>query len=187
MITYFIIFSISIILFSFIVFRFFIRRDYLTRSKLTPVSFILELIVFALHANFAYLFLPVKWPNLPALSENSNILFFFFLLTGLGLIILLIAWFKLGTAPSFGLDKNQLRTTGIYRFSRNPQLFGYGLILLGYAIMYFSWHSISWFIMYLVISWFMILTEEEFLKTKYGKEYEDYCKNVPRIFNIRIN
>jgi protein-S-isoprenylcysteine O-methyltransferase Ste14 len=90
----------------------------------------------------------------------------------------------LGTRQSFGLDKNKLKTGGIYHFSRNPQIVGYGMILIAFAILYFSWYSIGWFILYLIISYFMIRTEEEFLGLKYGEVYEKYFNTVPRIIKL---
>jgi len=184
MISKFFIFSVLLIFFSYFVFRIVVRKDYLKKQKLSPLSYLLETLVFALHANFSYVFLPVGWPGLPVLPENPIILFlsFFFIIPGL--ILLLISWFKLGTTESFGQDRNSLRISGIYRYSRNPQLLGYGLFLLGFMILYISWYSIVWFLLYLIISWFMVLSEEEFLLKKYQKAYIDYCKSVPRIFKF---
>jgi protein-S-isoprenylcysteine O-methyltransferase Ste14 len=160
-----------------------VRNDYLRKHKLSVVSYLLELIVFALHANMMYLFIPVKWPNLPQLLSNTILLviFSFFLLVGF--IILIVAWFGLGTASSFGLDKRGLKTTGIYQYTRNPQLLGYGLILISLIILYPTWYSFSWFVQYVIISYFMIMSEEEFLRLRYGKNFENYCNKVPRIIS----
>ena len=38
--------------------------------------------------------------------------------------------------------------------------------------------------LYLVISYYMIRTEEEFLEQKYKEECKNYCRQVPRIFKI---
>jgi protein-S-isoprenylcysteine O-methyltransferase Ste14 len=96
----------------------------------------------------------------------------------------MVAWFGLGTASSFGLDKRGLKTTGIYQYTRNPQLLGYGLILISFIILYPSWYSLGWFVQYLIISYFMIMSEEEFLRLRYGKNFEDYCNKVPRIIRV---
>lgn len=184
MIIKFIICSALLLLFSYFVFRIIVRKDYLNKSRLSPLAYSLEFLVFALHANFIYLFVPLKWPDWPALPVNFTLRFVSIFLICFGLLILLIAWFKLGTAPSFGQDKKKLRTGGIYCYSRNPQLVGYGIFLLGFVFWYVSWYSIGWFVLYLIISWLMILSEEEFLKKKYEKEYTKYCKKVPRIFRI---
>lgn len=184
MIIKFIIYSVLLILLSYFVFRIIVRKDYLNKSKLTPFSYLLEFLVFVLHANFIYLFIPIQWPDWPALPANFTLRLVSIFLICIGLLILLIAWFKLGTATSFGLNKNKLKTRSIYRYSRNPQLVGYGIFIFGFITWYFTWYSVGWFILYLIISWFMILSEEEFLKKTYEMEYEKYCKKVPRILGI---
>jgi protein-S-isoprenylcysteine O-methyltransferase Ste14 len=166
------------------VFRVIVRNDYLKKSKLSPVSYSLEAIVFAVHANLMYLFIPVKWPDLPSLPENLTLKLFFLVLLILGLVILIISWFGLGSGRSFGQDKNKLNTRGIYGYSRNPQLVGYGIILLGFALLFISWYSLGWIVQYLIISYFMIRSEEEFLNLRYGEEYEKYCRTVPRVIKI---
>ena len=176
--------SILFIFFSFFVFRIVVRNDYHKKQKLSAVSYLLELVVFAIHANMMYFFIPAKWPNLPQLTSDSILLVVFSVFLFVGFIILIIAWFGLGTASSFGLDKEGLKTTGIYQYTRNPQLLGYGLILLSFIILYPSWYSLSWFVQYVIISYFMILSEEEFLRLRYGKKFEDYCNTVPRIIRI---
>ena len=100
------------------------------------------------------------------------------------MIIIIIAWFDLGSGPSFGLDKNKLKTGGIYQYSRNPQLVGYGIFLIVFVLLFSSWYSLGWFIIYLINSYFMIRSEEEFLELKYDEEYEKYCNAVPRIIKL---
>ncbi len=177
-------YSAILILFSFIVFRVIVRNDYLKKSKLSPLSYILEFIVFAVHANLIYLLIPVKWPDLPSLPEDQTLKILFLVILCLGLIILIIAWFGLGTGRSFGQDKNKLNTRGIYKYSRNPQIVGYGIILLGFALLFISWYTLGWFVQYLIISYLMIRSEEEFLNLMYGEEYEKYCSAVPRVIKL---
>jgi protein-S-isoprenylcysteine O-methyltransferase Ste14 len=171
--------SILFLLFSFFVFRIVVKNDYHKKHKLSISSYLLEIVVFALHANMMYLFVPASWPD----STIIQLVLFYFILVA-GIIILLIAWFGLGTATSFGLDKGGLKTTGIYKYTRNPQLVGYGLVLISIVVLYPSWYSVGWFIQYVLISYFMIQSEEEFLSLRYGKNFEDYCKKVPRILKI---
>ena len=176
--------SAIFLLFSFLVFRVIVRNDYLKNSKLSPLSYSLEAIVFVVHANLMYLFIPVKWPDLPSLPENLTLKLFFLVIRCLGLVILIIAWFGLGSGRSFGQDRNKLNTSGIYQYSRNPQLVGYGIILLSFALLFISWYSLGWFVQYLIISYLMIRSEEEFLNLRYGKEYEKYCSDVPRVIKL---
>ncbi len=176
--------SVIFLLFSFLVFRVVVRNEYLKKSKLSPVSYSLELIVFVIHANLMYLFIPIKWPDLPSLPEDLTLKILFLVLLCLGLVILIIAWFGLGSKRSFGQDKNKLNTSGIYKYSRNPQLVGYGIILLGFALLFISWYTLGWFVQYLVISYLMIRSEEEFLNLRYGEEYDRYCSAVPRVIKL---
>ena len=176
--------SVIFLLFGFFVFRMIVRRDYLKKSKLSALSYSLEVIIFALHANFIYLFIPVKWPNLPSLPDSLALKIISLLLFCFGLVILIIAWFGLGSGTSFGLDKKGLNTDGIYKYSRNPQLIGYGAVLFSFVVIFLSWYSVGWLFQYLVISYFMVQTEEEFLNLRYGEKYKKYCGAVPRIIKL---
>ncbi len=176
--------SMILILLSFIVFRVVVRKDYSDKGRLSPVSYILEILIFALHANFPYVFLSVDWPEMPPLPGNKIIVFSSVATIVIGLIILLFAFLNLGYRPSLGMDKNELKINGIYQYSRNPQLVGYGLVLFGFFILYLSWYSLGWFLIYLIISYFMVKSEEEFLNMKYQEEYKEYCKIVPRVIKL---
>jgi protein-S-isoprenylcysteine O-methyltransferase Ste14 len=184
MVIKFFLYSIILLLISFLVFRIVVRNDYLRKLKLSPFSYSLEALVFVLHANFIYLFIPLKWPYLPPLPENITLKVISIVVICISLLIIVIAWIGLGSGPSFGLDKNKLNTGGIYRYSRNPQLIGYGMFLLVFVLLFSSWYSLGWFITYLILSYFMIRSEEEFLELKYAEEYEKYCSAVPRIIKL---
>ena len=180
----YIIIAVLFLLFSYVVFRVIVRRDYKTRMKLTPISYILEVLVFAMHANSIYLILPGQWPQLPPIPEDLILKTVSFVLLSIGILLLLISYFSLGNKPSLGMDKNKLKTDGIYQYSRNPQLVGYGMMLLAFIVLYFSWLMLFWFFQYLIISFFMIRSEEEFLVQRYGDAYKTYCKKVPRVIKL---
>ncbi len=181
----FLILSLLFIIFSYYVFRIIVKGSYLKHLKLTPISYLLEILIFALHANLAYLTFQTKWPKLPPIPDNLIQRAFAIIFITAGSIILTFAWIKLGTKTSLGLDKKKLVVSGIYNYSRNPQLTGYGLILLGFLILYFNTFLLLWFLEYLIIAFFMIKTEEEFLSFKYCEQYREYCKKVPRVFKMK--
>ena len=180
----YLVFAFILILFSFITFRVILRNDYSKKGRLTFVSYSFEVLIFALHANFMYLFLPVKWPNLPSIPDNIILRIISIVFIIIGLLIVAISMSGLGYGRTMGQDKKSLNTKGLYKYSRNPQLIGYGMILIAFVALYLSWFSIGWFIMYLVISYFMIKTEEEFLTNNYGEEYQKYCNDVPRLIKL---
>ena len=180
----YLIFSATFVLFGFFVFRIIIRRDYIKNSKLSTLSSSLEVLIFILHANFIYVFTTVKWPNFPSLPDSLSLKIISLFLLLFGLVILMISWFGLGSDTSFGKDKNELNTDGIYQYSRNPQLIGYGVMLCSFVVLFLSWYSVGWLFLYLVISYLMVQTEEEFLKLRYGEVYREYCCAVPRIIKL---
>lgn len=76
-----------------------------------------------------------------------------------------------------------LVTEGIYAHTRNPMYLGNLLIILGGAILYnaplFYVTAIPFYIFaYYTITW----AEEEYLGSRFGREYEGYCRRVNRIF-----
>jgi protein-S-isoprenylcysteine O-methyltransferase Ste14 len=79
------------------------------------------------------------------------------------------------------LAANRLVCEGIYAHSRNPMYVGNFLLLTGLAIIYHS--PIVYFValpVYLLGILAIVRSEEEFLKGKFGSEYEDYCRRVNR-------
>ena len=176
--------ALLLILFAYVTFRIIVRNDYSNKGRLTSVSYSFEVLVFALHANFMYLFLPTKWPNFPSISENIILRIIAIVFIIIGILIVAISMSGLGYGRTMGQDKILLNTSGLYKYSRNPQVIGYGMILIAVVVLYLSWFSIGWLIIYFVISYFMINTEEEFLTNTYKEEYEKYCADVPRLFKL---
>lgn len=179
--------SLVFLALAYFVYRVLIKRDYEKHSGLSPISYILEIIVFAIHANILWFAIPAKWPYFPALPDNPSLVVVSGIVGVIGVIVLLISWFGLGSKTSLGMDKDQLCTSGLYQYSRNPQLVGYGLILISFVILYPSWSSILWIILYVILASFMIISEEEFLERKYKEEYRLYREKVPRILFAKDN
>jgi len=73
-------------------------------------------------------------------------------------------------------------TTGLYKISRNPQLFSIYIIFLGHILMIGSWISLIILFISITGSHFSILGEEKRLKEQYGDSYLEYKKKVPRYF-----
>jgi protein-S-isoprenylcysteine O-methyltransferase Ste14 len=164
----------------YFIFRVVVRNNYLKRKKLSTLSSILEFVFFALHANAMYFYLPVKWPELPPLANNSVLFSLSIIAIIIGLVIVLLAIVPLGYKRAMGSESKALKTNGLYNFSRNPQLVGYGLVLIGFCLSYFAVLSIIWLIIYLIVARWMVQSEEEYLLNKYGTEYKKYCEKVPR-------
>jgi protein-S-isoprenylcysteine O-methyltransferase Ste14 len=93
----------------------------------------------------------------------------------IGYIVVMVSMHDYKRAPT-----TELATTGLYRYSRNPQWLGLVGVFAGTALAVGGWlHLILVFL--LVIAYhFQILLEEGICKAAYGAEYLDYMSRVPR-------
>jgi protein-S-isoprenylcysteine O-methyltransferase Ste14 len=77
-------------------------------------------------------------------------------------------------------QSSKLATGGLYRYSRNPMLFGFGLFVMGIGICTASVTMaflLSTFVVALVSIWIRRL-EEQKLAERFGAEYHDYRKRT---------
>jgi protein-S-isoprenylcysteine O-methyltransferase Ste14 len=89
-----------------------------------------------------------------------------------------MGWF--GIKRAFGISVDGLQQEGPYKISRNPQVLGGYLLVIGVALQWPSLYSLGWILMYAIIMHWMVITEEEHLNRVFGEEYERYCARVPR-------
>lgn len=93
----------------------------------------------------------------------------------------LVLWavHTLGVHASQGLGGTFVRQ-GPYRFTRNPQYVADIAMLSGFALLSGSMLVIP--VCLLGIAWFALapFTEEPWLRTRHGPEYDEYIKLVPR-------
>ena len=75
----------------------------------------------------------------------------------------------------------ELVVTGLYRHVRNPIYTGVLLIFLGHFLWFGYWSLLIYTVLaFLGVHFFVVLYEEPTLKRKFGADYEDYLRNVPR-------
>ena len=71
--------------------------------------------------------------------------------------------------------------TGLYRYVRNPMIFGVLTALLGEALSLWSKNILIWAGTFLIINTiYFIIYEEPDLENKFGAEYREYKKHVSR-------
>ena len=89
---------------------------------------------------------------------------------------------KLGKGTPAPWDPtSKMIVTGPYAYVRNPMITGVVLILVSEALMLGSWAIGIWAALFLIINMFYFpLSEEPGLRKRFGKEYDEYCQNVPR-------
>ena len=108
-------------------------------------------------------------------------------LTVLGVLLILSGiymWIKAVLIDKLkdGIDSGQLITSGIYGRVRNPIYSAFLFVCVGILLMVQdAWLLILPFVFWGFLTLLMIATEEKWLRAKFGKEYEVYCKNVNRV------
>jgi protein-S-isoprenylcysteine O-methyltransferase Ste14 len=99
--------------------------------------------------------------------------------------LLLFLWSLVSFKQSFrvGIDiehPDRLITTGIFAFSRNPIFVALVFILAGQFLVCPNWIFLAYLGTALWLIHRQVLREEEYLKTRYGQEYSQYCDQVRR-------
>jgi len=178
--------ALLLVVAAFVVFRILVRRGYQRKGRLTPFSSFLELLIWGLYMGFPYVYNPPEWVRFWShdvpVSTALRITGLICITIGLASAFGTMFWF--GLRRAFGLKVNVLVQTGPYRVTRNPQVVGGSLLVIGSVVLWPSWYALGWMILYGVVAHMMIFTEEEHLRKVYGEEYVCYCERVPRYFGV---
>ena len=82
----------------------------------------------------------------------------------------------------------KLATKGPYSLMRNPLYFGNFVIGLGWSLIAGKFAVMIFVISFVVLYVLVIIPhEEEFLRTKFGHEYEEYCARVKMFWPVKID
>ena len=165
---------------AFLIFRR-VGRDYRAHGSLTSLSSSSEFLIFFLHGCASYLCLDSNLANIDRGSWHFVLAIACILI---GLVGVVVAISRLGMGVSVGSAVAELRQTGLYRYSKNPQLVAYLLVVGGYALLWPYWSGLVWVAIYGAIAYLMVRTEEEHLLRTYREEYERYCGRTPRFLGI---
>lgn len=75
----------------------------------------------------------------------------------------------------------RLVVVGIYRYVRNPMISGVCAIVLGDAVLFGSIPMLIWALIVIGVNLVYIpLSEEPGLRQRFGADYDEYARNVPR-------
>jgi len=158
-----------------------VRGDYTRRGALTVQSALLQFAMFFLHGLTSYSFLDSR------ASRISSAGLHFPLALGLmaaGALAALVGMDRLRWGDTVGTSVSALQRSGVYGFTRNPQLLAYLVFLAGYALLWPAWLGLAWLALYGVIAHLMVLTEEDHLHQAFGGDYEAYCVRTPRYIGL---
>ena len=171
--------AIGLLLLAFYVFSR-VRSDYLELGALSRPVAVLQTGYFFVYALSSYLFLD---SILTAIVARGPLLALAAILMGVGLAVVLLSMPFLGR-KSFGREVGRLHVSGLYLYSRNPQLVGSFIFIIGYVLLWPSWTGLLWACVWLPIAYLMVRGEEEHLAMVFGEEYEAYRRRTPRYVGI---
>jgi protein-S-isoprenylcysteine O-methyltransferase Ste14 len=126
--------------------------------------------------------------ELPLILESTQIRYFGFFISSLGVIIFITAMVTMRDSWRAGVDNTQKTTlinTGIYKFSRNPAFLGFDLLYIGFAVSFSNIINILFTCFTILIFHLQILEEEQFLPTIFGKEYLNYKNTTSRYLGTK--
>ncbi|MCX6695292.1 MAG: isoprenylcysteine carboxylmethyltransferase family protein [Candidatus Altiarchaeota archaeon] len=95
------------------------------------------------------------------------------IVTVMGLILIILGWREIYK------NKNELTTTGIYKYSRHPQYLGILMVAFGWLI---HWPTVLIIAMFPILAYSYVQLarkEEEEVGKKFPKEFEKYEKETP--------
>jgi len=79
-----------------------------------------------------------------------------------------------------------LVTDGVFGWTRNPIYLGLWIALAGVSLIFaFDWLLILTPLAWVLVNRAVVRSEECYLERRFGKDYRDYKKRVPRYFFIR--
>jgi protein-S-isoprenylcysteine O-methyltransferase Ste14 len=101
----------------------------------------------------------------------------------IGLAFSLWGMTSLGLRTTQGLD-GAFVVTGAYQYSRNPQYVGAIISFAGYALLCNSTHVSVTVVLGIMLFLLTPFTEESWLRKRFGNEYDDYVRRVPRFVSF---
>jgi protein-S-isoprenylcysteine O-methyltransferase Ste14 len=103
--------------------------------------------------------------------------------TGLCVMIITISTFisiGKGTLAPWSPTK-KLISIGIYGYVRNPMIMGVLTVLIGESLAILSFNILIWALIFFIINnVYFLVYEEPNLEKRFGNEYREYKRNVPR-------
>ena len=145
-------------------------------------------VIFAITAIFAIsLFIVIIFNN-HLLAFNSVLsgviltLGTLLIILGVGLVIYTNKEFlKIGKGTLVPAPPKKLVVAGVYRYVRNPMIIGGLMIILGEALIFSSIELLILFAMIFIVNHtYFVYSEEPGLIKRFGDDYIEYKKNVPR-------
>ncbi len=159
-----------------------LRRQYWLNGKLNWFGTLIHITVYGFHAMFSCV---IAWDAEVSFPPRGpgGIIGVTLMLIGFTMTIYAMDLFRT-FSRWLGSSTPGLKTGGLYRWSRNPQFIGYGLLYLGFFIAW--WTPLAWLGMLtcILLLYSIARVEEEHLERVYGDEYREFFARVPRFIGV---
>ncbi|NJE04697.1 isoprenylcysteine carboxylmethyltransferase family protein [Thermococcus sp. M36] len=147
-------------------------------------------VVIAVWASYILHFVLILWASLKGLwlmPINTTVALvggFMVIVVGFTIMLLGVLEFRSFKRMS-GLNTSKLVTTGIYRYSRNPQNLGLFLIFLGISLRGRSLLALLLTAVFVIgFHAYVVELEEPYLERIFGEEYRRYKERTPRYLGL---
>lgn len=159
------------------------RRDYESRGQLSTEASVGAWILYTTHL-FTILAAALRPGQMLPIRKILAVV------SG-GSLALCGSWFFVAAVREFrsfgqmsGTETGNLVTSGPYRYSRNPQILGWGLALLGVSIAGRSPKALLLTTAFFLIHRLYFVSEEQHLERSFGEEYRAYRSKTPRFIGF---
>lgn len=163
------------------VFRMVVRREYLAVGRLRWPAGLAQYAAILAWVGFGWINAPRDWPVVHVGTVQATLGWTAF---AAGWVLTLAAFVRLGVRRSHGVRVGELRTTGFYRVTRNPQAVAFLAAMVGYVLLWPGWRSYGVLVLVAVLCQEMIRAEEIHLQRVFGDEYERYRERTPRYLRV---
>ena len=162
------------------------RQDYEYRGQLSTEASAAGWILYITHlfATLAAALRPTQ--GLPLRQKPSMVVG--------GALALFGSWFFGASVREFrsfeqvsGTEPGSLVKSGPYRYSRNPQVLGWGLALLGASVAGRSPKALLLTVAFFLLHRLYFVSEEQHLERVFGEEYQRYRSKTPRFLRLLGN
>jgi len=158
------------------------RRDFARLGHVSPFAAAWSGVVMHGHALITFALAWIDRGSMAAPTAATMIMGGALIVAGAGIIG--AGRFAYGSqARVYGLLEDKLIESGIYRWTRNPQYFGYWMMFMGAALAGLSGWALALALAFApAVHLHITLVEEPHLARTFGNDYRAYCARVARYF-----
>ena len=155
------------------------EREFTMSGRVSRVTF---LAMFVAHLGHTIMTLASAWQGVWPLPLNpmaAQVIGGIVGLVGFAVYLMVRIQFR-SFRLAWGLETDRLVTAGVYKFSRNPQMTGWIVFLVGVGVALRSGAALLLVLVLFIGVLMWLPVEEHFLVQRFGEQYRQYRDSVPR-------